>query len=260
MYDSNYPSTPGSIVQVRECALRFQQLAKSLHVPIILVGHVTKDGSIAGPRILEHLVDVVLYLEGERYHNNRILRSIKNRYGATDEIGIFEMKEDGMVEVKNPSQIFLAERLKGTPGSIITATVEGTRPFLVEIQALTSPTTFGFPRRTSSGFDLNRLQLLIAVLAKRAGINLNNQDVYLNIAGGFKIKEPAADLAICMALASIYKNKPVDSSLCWFGEVGLSGEIRSVNHQEKRTKEAERLGFKTDSKSKTLFEAIRKIM
>lgn len=242
MFDENYPSTAGSLVQVRECALKLQQLAKRTSIPIVLVGHVTKEGNVAGPRTLEHLVDVVLYLEGERYHENRILRTAKNRFGATDEIGIFQMGEKGLVEVKNPSRIFLKERL-AVAGSVVTATIEGTRPLLVEIQALTTPTVFGYPRRTASGFDLNRLQLLIAVLIKRAGINLAGQDVYVNVVGGFKLREPACDLAVAVAVASAYKNKQIKDKYCIFGELGLSGEIRPVLASEKRAKEASRLGF-----------------
>jgi len=257
IYDAEFPSTPGSIIQVKECALKLQQMAKNLNIPMFLIGHVTKDGSVAGPKTLEHLVDLVLYLEGERYHDTRILRGIKNRFGATDEIGVFKMTERGFSEVKNPSELFLKERMENVPGSVVTATLEGTRPFLVEIQALTTPTAFGYPRRTASGFDLNRLQLLIAVLSKRAGINLTNQDVYLNVVGGFRIDDPASDLAVCLAIISAYKNKKIDPAISAFGEVGLSGEIRAVNHQEKRVIESKRLGFEKIIKSKTLFEAIK---
>jgi DNA repair protein RadA/Sms len=256
IYDPEYPSTPGSIIQVRECALKLQEIAKSLNISIVLVGHVTKDGNVAGPRTLEHLVDVVLYLEGERYHDVRILRGVKNRFGATDEIGMFSMSENGFEEIINPSKLFLKEKLENASGSVITATMEGTRPFLVEIQALTSPTSFGYPRRTSSGFDLNRLMLLIAVLGKRAGLNLGSQDVYLNVVGGFKLKEPAADLAVCLAIASASKNKAINQHYCIFGEVGLSGEIRSVRYQEKRIIEAKRLGLNRIVKAKTLNEAV----
>jgi len=260
VYDSNYPSTPGSLVQVRECALKLQQTAKTSSTAIVLVGHVTKDGSVAGPKTLEHLVDVVLYLEGERYHNSRILRGIKNRFGATDEIGVFEMAENGLSEISNPSKIFLEERLIGSPGSVITAVMEGTRPFLVEIQAITSKTVFGYPKRAASGVDLNRLQLLIAVLQKRAFINLLDQDVYINVVGGFKINEPSADLAIMLSIASAYKNKPVDTKTVVFGEVGLSGEIRRVIHESKRQTEAKRLGFDKIVNTKTVIEAISKLI
>jgi DNA repair protein RadA/Sms len=258
IYSSDFPSTPGSIVQVRECALRLQQLAKTTSTTVILIGHVTKEGSVAGPRTLEHLVDVVLYLEGERFHNNRILRSAKNRFGATDEIGIFEMTDKGLEEVKNPSKLFLEERLKNVPGTVVTATVEGTRSFLVEVQALTSTTIFGYPQRRASGFDLNRLQLLIAVLQKRANLALANQDVFINIVGGVTIKEPAVDLAVALAVASSFKNKSLNPKLCAFGELGLSGEIRRVSHEPKRIAEAKRLGFSEFIKAKTIDELVRR--
>ncbi len=258
IYSSDFPSTPGSIVQVRECALRLQQLAKTTSTTVILIGHVTKEGSVAGPRTLEHLVDVVLYLEGERFHNNRILRAAKNRFGATDEIGIFEMTEKGLEEVKNPSKLFLEERLKNVPGTVVTATIEGTRSFLVEVQALTSTTIFGYPQRRTSGFDLNRLQLLVAILQKRANLNLNSQDVFINIVGGVTIKEPAVDLAVAMAIAGSFKNKTIDSKLCIFGELGLSGEIRQVSHEQKRIAEAKRLGFSKFNRTKTIGELARK--
>ncbi|EKD56711.1 MAG: hypothetical protein ACD_58C00118G0010 [uncultured bacterium] len=245
MYDSNYPSTPGSIVQVRECALKLQQFAKDNDITIILVGHMTKDGNVAGPKTLEHLVDVVLYLEGERLHSHRILRGVKNRFGATDEIGIFEMGEAGLIEISNPSMLFLEERTKNKPGSVITIAIEGSRPILVEIQALTSRTVFGYPKRTVSGFDLNRLNLLIAVLCKKLKLALDSQDIYLNIAGGMRLKDPAVDLAVCAAIISSFKNQPISESLCLFGEVGLLGEVRRVSFEKKRLEEATRLGFKT---------------
>lgn len=257
IYNDDFPSTPGSIVQVRECALRLQQLAKNSQTTVILVGHVTKEGSVAGPRTLEHLVDVVLYLEGERFHQNRILRSVKNRFGATDEIGIFEMTEEGLVEVKNPSKLFLEERLKNVPGTVVTATIEGTRSFLVEVQALTATTIFGYPQRRASGFDLNRLQLLIAILQKRANLNLGNQDVFINFVGGVTIKEPAVDLAVAMAIAGSLKNKILDPKLCVFGELGLSGEVRRVTQEQKRVSEARRLGFSKFIQIKTIGELVR---
>lgn len=258
VYLDNYPSTAGSIIQVRECAMRLQQLAKLSQTAIILVGHVTKDGTVAGPRTLEHLVDVVLYLEGERFHGHRILRGVKNRFGATDEIGIFEMTNKGMTEVSNPSKLFLAERSKDAYGTVVTATVEGSRSVLVEVQALTTNTVFGYPQRRSSGFDLNRLQLLIAVLQKRADVNLSNQDVFLNITGGIKIDEPAVDLAVALAVAGAYKGKIIDPKLCIFGEVGLSGEIRKVVFESKRKAEAERLGFAKFAGEKKLIDAVRR--
>jgi len=257
IYSSDFPSTPGSIVQVRECALRLQQLAKTTSLPIFLIGHVTKEGSVAGPRILEHLVDVVLYLEGERFHNNRILRGAKNRFGATDEIGIFEMTEKGLTEVLNPSKLFLEERTQNVSGVAVTAAIEGSRAILVEVQALTSVTHFGYPQRRASGFDLNRLQLLVAVLQRRVGLALGNQDIFINIVGGIKVNEPAVDLAVAMAIASASKGKAIDPKICIFGEVGLSGEIRKVRLESKRIVEAKRLGFSKFILSKSLEGAVR---
>jgi DNA repair protein RadA/Sms len=242
MYSADFPSSPGSVVQVRECALKLQQFAKNRGISVILVGHVTKEGSVAGPRVLEHLVDAVLYLEGDRFQSHRILRAVKNRFGGTNEVGVFEMTAEGMEEVQNPSAIFLAERIN-SPGSVVVPIISGSRPFLVEIQALTSPTTFGYPKRQSVGFDLNRLNMLIAILTKKAGLKLETQDVYLNVVGGMKIQDPAADLAVCLAIASAWQEKPIPDDLIVFGEVGLSGEIRSVPQYEKREAEAKRLGF-----------------
>ncbi len=258
MYDEQFPSTPGSIVQVRECALKLQKTAKSNNIPIVLVGHATKDGSIAGPRTLEHLVDAVFYLEGDRFRETRILRAIKNRFGPTDEIGIFAMEGSGLVEIMNPSELFLEERVK-SPGSVVTATIEGSRPFLVEIQALTTTTVFGYPKRTASGFDVNRLQLLLAVLTNKAKLPLQNQDVYVNVVGGFQLKEPAVDLAVALAVVSSFKNKSIGGDLCIFGELGLSGEIRNVPQAEKRYKEAERLGFKRRPEAKSIGSILDKI-
>lgn len=258
IYSNNYPSTAGSIIQVRECALELQQLAKSTNTAVILVGHVTKDGTVAGPRTLEHLVDVVLYLEGERFHGHRILRGTKNRFGSVDEIGIFEMTERGMKEVSNPSKIFLEERRNNIPGTVVTATVEGSRALLVEVQALTSQTVFGYPQRRTSGFDLNRLQLLLAVLQKRAGINTANQDVFVNIVGGIKILEPAVDLAVALAVAGSVRGKVIDPHLCIFGEVGLSGEVRHVSFEAKRKAEAERLGFNKFVRERTILDVVRR--
>jgi DNA repair protein RadA/Sms len=260
MYDPVFPSTPGSIVQVRETALKMQQLAKRAHIPVFLIGHMTKEGGIAGPRTLEHLVDVVLYLEGEHFHGTRILRGGKNRFGATDEIGVFAMGEEGLVEVKNPSELFLQERLTGVPGSAITATVEGTRPFLIEIQALVTPTIFGYPRRTTSGFDLNRLQLILAILQKRAGVKIFNKDVYVNVVGGVRLREPAADLAVALAIASAEAEKSLPKNLVVFGELGLSGEVRSVSHEKKRLTEAKRLGFTHMISAKTVSQAIKEVL
>lgn len=251
VYLSEYPSTPGSMVQVRECGIFLQRLAKTTGISIVLVGHVTKEGSLAGPRTLEHLVDTVLYLEGERFHDARILRGVKNRFGATNEVGIFSIQEKGLIEIKNPSELFLAETISAA-GSVVTGTVEGTRPILVEVQALVIPTHFGYPKRTSSGFDLNRLNLLSAVISKKTAINLGNYDIYINIVGGMKLSEPAIDLAVCAAIISSFKNKPLKKNLCFFGEVGLSGEIRKVARQKEREKEAVSLGYEVVSDLKNI--------
>jgi DNA repair protein RadA/Sms len=242
MFTAEFPSTPGSIVQVRECALKLQIVAKSLHIPIMLVGHATKDGTVAGPRTLEHLVDAVFYLEGDKFRGTRILRGIKNRFGATDEIGLFNMESEGLKEISNPSLLFLEERAAAA-GSAVTATMEGSRILLLEIQALTSPTVFGYPRRTASGFDVNRLQLILAVLVNKARLPLQDKDVYVNVVGGVQIKEPSVDLAVACAIVSSLKNKILPDNLCVFGEIGLAGEIRNVPQSTKRMKEAERLGF-----------------
>jgi len=255
VYINSIPSTPGSIVQVRECGIFLQKLAKSTGIPIVLIGHVTKEGSLAGPRILEHLVDTVLYLEGERFHDARILRGVKNRFGATNEVGIFSIQEKGLVEITNPSSLFLAETTKSA-GSVITATIEGTRPILVEVQALVIPTHFGYPKRTSSGFDLNRLNLLSAVISKKTPINLGNYDIYINIVGGMKIGEPAIDLAVCGAIISSFKNKPFSKNYCLFGEVGLSGEVRKVVRFKEREKEAITLGYETLKNPKSINDLI----
>jgi len=236
-------SEAGSIGQVKAVTARLAEVAKSTNVPIVLIGHVTKDGSVAGPRTLEHLVDVVLYLEGDKYHAFRVLRAVKNRYGSTNEVGVFDMKTKGLQEVKNPSRIFLADRKKDNPGSVVTAVVEGSRAFLVEIQALVSHTSFGYPQRRANGFDINRLQLLIAVLMKKAGLSLGAQDIHVNVAGGFRISEPAVDLAVCLAIASAMKGRPVSPQTAIFGEVGLGGEIRQVNNPEKRIEEIFKMGF-----------------
>jgi DNA repair protein RadA/Sms len=237
-------SAAGGVAQVKECGARLTQLAKSTNIPIFIIGHVTKAGSIAGPLVLQHLVDTVLYLEGERYHSYRLLRSVKNRFGATDEVGVFEMTQEGMLEVQNPSEAFLAERASDAAGNTIAVTLEGTRPLLVEIQALTSVTAFGLPRRTGNGVDLNRLLLLTAVLTKRVGLKLYNQDIFVNVVGGLKISEPAADLSIALAVASSFKDYRVWDDLAVMGEVGLSGELRNIAAAEKRIKEAGKLGFK----------------
>jgi DNA repair protein RadA/Sms len=237
-------SAAGSIGQVRECTLRLMHWAKPGAVPVLVAGHVTKDGTIAGPRVLEHIVDVVLYLEGEPFSAYRVLRGVKNRFGSTNEVGVFEMKAEGLMEVDNPSKAFLAQRLEEAVGSAVVPTLEGSRPLLVEIQALTTPTSFGLPRRTANGVDFNRLLLITAVLTKRVGLKLGNQDIIVNVTGGLKVGEPAADLGIALAIASSARDVAVDPALVAAGEVGLSGELRAVSQLERRVDEAARLGFK----------------
>jgi len=237
-------SSAGSVSQVRECASRLRELAKSSGIAVFLIGHVTKDGAIAGPRVLEHIVDTVLYLEGDRFQSYRLLRSVKNRFGATSEVGVFEMGEGGMAEVSNPSEAFLAERMVNAPGSAIAVTMEGTRPLLVEIQGLTSPTQFGNARRTPNGVDFNRLLLTAAVLTRRVGLRLSEQDIFVNVVGGLTVNEPAADLAIAAAIASSMRNTPLQAEAVLIGEVGLSGELRMVGQMPTRLKEAASLGFK----------------
>jgi DNA repair protein RadA/Sms len=234
---------PGSVSQLRECALRFLQLAKTTSTPVFLVGHVTKDGAIAGPKVLEHMVDTVLYLEGERFNQYRLLRSTKNRFGPTHEVGVFEMRATGLVEVNNPSAVFLAERAASAAGSVVTVAMEGTRPILQEIQSLVSRSSLAMPRRTATGFDTNRLHLLTAVLSRRARIPLHDQDVFLNVVGGLKVEEPAADLAAALAIVSSIRDRPLPADLVALGEVGLSGELRGVGQLEQRLREAAKLGF-----------------
>lgn len=236
-------SAPGSVSQVRECTAELMRIAKTKGIAVFIVGHVTKEGSIAGPRLLEHMVDTVLYFEGERHHTYRILRAVKNRFGSTNEMGIFEMKEFGLEEVENPSEIFLEERSHGAAGSTVVASMEGTRPMLVEIQALISPSNFGIPRRMATGIDHNRVPLLMAVLEKRVGMLLQNQDAYLKVAGGIKLDEPAIDLAIAVSIASSFRDKPTRPTDCIIGEVGLTGEVRRVSRIEQRVQEAAKLGF-----------------
>ncbi len=242
VYVEELESAAGSVGQLRESAVRLMHAAKGSHIPIFLIGHVTKEGAIAGPRVLEHIVDTVLYLEGERFQSYRLLRAVKNRFGSTNEVGVFEMREDGMVEVANASEVFLAER-STAPGSAVMVTLEGTRPLLVECQALTSTTSFGLPRRTANGIDYNRLLIIAAVLTKRVGLGLSNQDIFVNIVGGLQIDEPAADLGMALAIASSYRDAPVLADMVAVGEVGLSGELRSVSQIDKRLSEAARLGF-----------------
>jgi DNA repair protein RadA/Sms len=244
VYVDDLTSAAGSVSQVRECTSRLMQWAKPRNIPVLIVGHVTKEGAIAGPRVLEHMVDAVLYLEGERHHHYRILRGVKNRFGSTDEVGVFEMADVGLQEVRNPSEAFLEERNGNAAGTTVAVTMEGTRPILVEVQALSSTTAFGLPRRSGNGLDANRLQLLVAVLQKRVGLPLQGQDIYANVVGGLRIAEPAADLPVALAIASSFRDRPVDQQTVAIGEIGLSGEIRSVNHLERRLIEARRLGFK----------------
>ncbi|GCE13464.1 DNA repair protein RadA [Tengunoibacter tsumagoiensis] len=237
-------SAPGSISQVRECTLQLMHLAKSSHVPIFIIGHVTKEGTVAGPKALEHIVDAVIYLEGERYHSYRLLRGVKNRFGATHEVGVFEMQGEGLVEVTNPSAVFLADRVKGATGSAVVVSMEGTRPLLVEVQALVTPTNFGNPRCTTNGIDHNRLLMLLAVLTKRVGLAVGTHDVYANVVGGFTLEEPSIDLGVAAAIASSYRERLLDPHLALIGEIGLSGELRAVSRLGIRVREAAKLGFK----------------
>ncbi len=243
VYRPDLTSAPGSVAQVRESAAALLDLTKTLPVSTFLVGHVTKAGSIAGPRVLEHMVDTVLYFEGDRHHAYRVLRAIKNRFGAAHEIGVFEMRERGLVEVESPSALFLAERSYGASGSVVVASMEGTRPLLVEVQALVTPASYGTPQRTATGFDARRLQMLLAVLEKREGMRLSQQDVFLNVAGGVRLDEPAVDLGVALAVASSFRDVPADSGTVVAGEVGLGGELRAVGRIEPRLAEAKQLGF-----------------
>ncbi len=243
MQSPDVDSSPGTVSQVRASTAALAAIAKGMRIPIFLVGHVTKEGAIAGPRVLEHMVDTVLYFEGDRHLTFRILRAVKNRFGSTDELGIFEMREEGLIGVENPSELFLAERPEHGAGSVVTATIEGTRPLLVEIQALVAPSYLGSPRRATNGVQKDRVALILAVLEKRVGLSLANQDVYVNVAGGVEVKEPAADLAIALAIASNFKEMPVDPHAVFLGEIGLAGEVRGCSQIEKRLKEASRLGF-----------------
>ncbi|MBC5690561.1 DNA repair protein RadA [Mediterraneibacter sp. NSJ-55] len=245
MYSEEVTSAPGSVSQVRESTNVFMQLAKGLCIPIFIVGHVTKEGTVAGPRVLEHMVDTVLYFEGDRHASYRILRAVKNRFGSTNEIGVFEMRQEGLKEVENPSEYMLSGKPENASGSVVACSMEGTRPILIEIQALVCKSNFGMPRRTAAGCDYNRVNLLMAVLEKRIGLPLSNYDAYVNIAGGIRMNEPAIDLGIVMALVSSYKNRPIDEKVIVFGEVGLSGEVRAVNMPEQRVAEAKKLGFET---------------
>ena len=244
VFTSDLDSAPGSVGQVRESAARIMNWAKTTGIPVVLIGHVTKEGAIAGPRVLEHLVDAVLYLEGDRYHQFRILRGVKNRFGSTNEIGVFEMDSGGLAEVRHPSEAFVGDRNANAAGSVVTATLEGTRPILIEIQALASQSALEVPRRVVSGIDMNRLHLLAAVLQKRASIGLGSQDLFVNVTGGIRLDEPAIDLAIALAIVSSVKERPIDLHTIAIGEIGLSGEIRTVSQLERRLSEAHRMGYK----------------
>jgi DNA repair protein RadA/Sms len=243
MFRPELESSAGSVGQVRESTALFTRIAKSKSIPIFLIGHVTKEGAIAGPKVIEHMVDTVLQFEGERQYAYRILRALKNRFGSTNEIGVFEMRDNGLQEVKNPSEVFLSQRSFGTSGSTVVASIEGTRPILIEVQALVTPTSYGVPQRNTTGFDYRRLSLLLAVLEKRAGVMLGQYDVFANIAGGVRIDEPAADLGIAISIISSLRDKPVDSQSVAVGEIGLNGEVRTVSQIEKRVQEAAKLGF-----------------
>ncbi len=244
MYHSELSSSPGSITQVRECTSALLKVAKAFDIPTIIVGHINKGGDIAGPKVMEHIVDTVLYFEGEKSNSYRILRANKNRIGSTNEIGVFEMQSTGLNEVENPSALMLSGKLNGVSGSSICSVIEGTRPIFVEIQALTTPTAFGTPRRMATGFDYNRLSLILAVLEKRAGLFFNSIDVYVNVVGGLKLYEPSSDLAITASLISAFKDRPIENDICFFGEVGLSGEVRAVPNAAARVAEMVRMGFK----------------
>ena len=259
MYNEEVASAPGSVSQVRESTNIFMQLAKGLNISIFIVGHVTKEGTVAGPRVLEHMVDTVLYFEGDRHASYRILRAVKNRFGSTNEIGVFEMRTEGLVEVKNPSEFMLSGKPENASGSVVACAMEGTRPMLMEIQALVCRSNFGMPRRTAAGLDYNRVNLLMAVLEKRAGLALSNYDAYVNNAGGIRMNEPAVDLGVVMAIASSYRNKPIPDDMIVFGEVGLSGEVRGVTMPEQRVTEAKKLGFKSCIVPKVSEEALKGI-
>ena len=244
IFSLELPSAPGSVSQIRECATKLMFMAKKNNIPLFIIGHVTKEGAIAGPKVLEHIVDTVLYFEGDKGNPFRILRAVKNRFGSTNEIGVFEMQGSGLKEVDNPSELFLSEKPENVPGSVVTVSLEGTRPLLVEIQALVTASSFGVPRRTAIGVDYNRINLLVAVLDKRLGLHLGGMDIYVNVVGGLKINEPAIDMGIAAAIASSFRNKTIETGTFTFGEVGLSGEMRAISQAETRIKEAAKLGFK----------------
>lgn len=257
MFCPELTSVQGTVSQIKECTAHLMGIAKKEGVSTFIVGHVTKDGAIAGPKVMEHMVDTVLYFEGERFNNYRLLRAVKNRFGSTNELGVFEMRGEGLVEIDNPSRVLISEKPQDVSGSVIVATVEGTRAMLIELQALVAPTSFGYPRRAATGVDQNRVGLLLAVLEKRVGLQIQNQDVYVNIVGGIRINEPSMDLGIAIAIASSFRNKPVENHLAVCGEVGLTGEIRAVSFIEKRIAECKKLGFKSIIIPKSCAEALR---
>ncbi|MDM8128756.1 DNA repair protein RadA [Paraclostridium benzoelyticum] len=257
VFSPEITSAPGTVSQIKEGTSRFMKISKKMGISTFVVGHVTKEGALAGPKVLEHMVDTVLYFEGERFNTYRLIRAVKNRFGSTNELGVFEMREVGLVELENPSKILIAEKPKDVSGSIIISTVEGTRPMLLELQALASPTSFGIPKRTATGVDYNRVSLLMAVLEKRVGMQIQNQDIYINVVGGIKINEPSIDLGIVMAIASSFRNIPIDGNVAITGEVGLTGEVRAVSFIEKRIAECKKLGFTKIVIPKSNYEAVK---
>ena len=257
VFTPDIASAPGTVSQIKEGTSRFMRISKKMGISTFVVGHVTKEGALAGPKIMEHMVDTVLYFEGERYNTYRLVRAVKNRFGSTNELGVFEMSEKGLQELENPSKALISEKPEDASGSVIVSTVEGTRPMLLELQALVSPTSFGIPRRTATGIDFNRVNLLLAVLEKRAGMQIQNQDVYLNIVGGIKINEPSMDLGVILAVASGFRNIPISGEVAVTGEVGLTGEIRGVSYIEKRISECRKLGFKKIIIPKSNYEAVK---
>lgn len=259
VFSPEITSAPGTVSQIKEGTSRFMKISKKMGISTFVVGHVTKEGALAGPKVLEHMVDTVLYFEGERFNTYRLVRAVKNRFGSTNELGVFEMREIGLVELENPSKILISEKPKDVAGSVIISTVEGTRPMLLELQALVSPTSFGIPKRTATGVDYNRVSLLMAVLEKRVGMQIQNQDVYINVVGGIKINEPSIDLGIVMSIASSFRNIPIDGNVAITGEVGLTGEIRAVSFIEKRIAECKRLGFTKIIIPKSNYEAVKDI-
>ena len=259
VFTPDIASAPGTVSQIKEGTSRFMRISKKMGISTFVVGHVTKEGALAGPKIMEHMVDTVLYFEGERYNTYRLIRAVKNRFGSTNELGVFEMSEKGLQELENPSKALISEKPENASGSVIVSTVEGTRPMLLELQALVSPTSFGIPRRTATGIDFNRVNLLLAVLEKRAGMQIQNQDVYLNIVGGIKINEPSMDLGVILAVASGFRNIPISGEVAVTGEVGLTGEIRGVSYIEKRISECRKLGFKKIIIPKSNYEAIKDV-